>query len=151
MIVCGFDFPEGLHYLAAHQTWARVGEGGIATVGITALGIHLAGEIYMCRPKAAGSEVEQGHSIAVVELAKSIVSVKSPVSGRVVAVNPRLEDTPELVHQDPFGEGWLVRLQLTRFIDDLPALAHGSAVHTAMSHHAWLHGLAEGKEEGNGP
>ncbi|MFT3957193.1 MAG: hypothetical protein QM722_23285 [Piscinibacter sp.] len=102
-------------------TWSttRCGHGstadGSATVGITALGIVQAGEIYMARPKVVGSAVEQGRSIAVVELAKSIVSVKSPVHGMVVAVNALLADTPELVHRDPYGEGWLARVALADF------------------------------------
>ena len=111
----------------------------MATVGITALGTRLAGEIYMCRPRALGSAVEQGRSIAVVELAKSIVSVKSPVSGTVVAVNQRLDTEPELVHLDPHGAGWLAQVALSRWDADQGALVHGAAVAPAMTHHAWLH------------
>lgn len=140
--VNGLAFPEALHYLVEHQVWVRVEEGGLATVGITSLGIQLAGEIYMCRPKGVGQVVEQGRSVAVVELAKSIVSVKSPVAGAVVAVNPRLADEPELVHRDPYGEGWLARLALAAFARDREALVHGAqAVREAMAHHAWLNRL----------
>lgn len=142
--VNGLAFPEALHYLVEHQVWARLEEGGLATVGITSLGIQLAGEIYMCRPKGVGQVVEQGRSVAVVELAKSIVSVKSPVAGTVVAVNPRLADEPELVHRDPYGEGWLARLALADFARDREALVHGAqAVREAMAHHAWLNRLDE--------
>lgn len=142
--VNGLAFPEALHYLVEHQVWARLEEGGQATVGITSLGIQLAGEIYMCRPKGVGQVVEQGRSVAVVELAKSIVSVKSPVAGTVVAVNPRLADEPELVHRDPYGEGWLARLALADFARDREALVHGAqAVREAMAHHAWLNRLDE--------
>ena len=91
---------------------------GTATVGITALGIKLSGEIYMCRAKPVGTVVEQGRAIAVVELAKAIVSVKSAVSGTVLAVNPRLDDAPQLVHTDPYGEGWIARLRLADFERD---------------------------------
>jgi glycine cleavage system H protein len=103
MNVLGFEFPDELHYAVDDQVWARPDGNGNATVGITSLGIGVAGEIYMCRPKPVGSEVARGRSIAVVELAKSIVSVKSPVGGTVVAVNPRLGERPELVHLDPYG------------------------------------------------
>ena len=75
MIVAGCDFPDALWYHAEHQVWARLLGETEAVVGITAMGIKLAGEIYMCRPKSAGSAVEQGRSVAVVELAKAIVSV----------------------------------------------------------------------------
>ena len=132
-------FPLDLHYCVEHQVWARLQGDGTATVGITSLGIALAGgEIYMCRPKAVGTVVEAGRSLAVVELAKSIVSVKSPVSGVVVEVNPVLADAPERVHEDCYGQGWLARLQLADFEADLAGLLHGEPVAAAMEHHAWL-------------
>lgn len=130
--------PTDLHYLIDHQVWARRDDDGLFTVGITRLGVQLAGEIYMCRPKAVGSEVERGRSIAVVELAKSIVSVKSPLHGRVAAVNPALEQHPELVFKDPYGAGWLARVAASDFAADAPALVTGDAVAPAMAHHAWL-------------
>ncbi len=132
-------FPADLYYAIEPQTWARPEADGTVTVGITALGIRLSGEIYMCRPKAVGLAVEAGRSIAVVELAKSIVAVKSPLAGTVVAVNPALADTPELVHRDPYGAGWLARLQPEDWARDAAALLHGEPVAEAMRHHAWLH------------
>ncbi len=132
-------FPSDLYYCVEHQVWARLQGDGTATVGITSLGIALAGgEIYMCRPKAVGSIVEAGRSLAVVELAKSIVSVKSPVRGVVVEVNPLLAESPERVHEDCYGEGWLARLQLADFEADRAGLLHGEPVAAAMEHHAWL-------------
>jgi len=138
MNVHGVDFPAALHYHVEHQTWARVEADGSATVGITALGIRLSGEIYMCRPKAVGQAVEQGRSVAVVELAKAIVAVKSPLSGTVVDVNALLAETPELVHQDPYGRGWIARLAPSAWEAERAALVHGEAVAAAMAHHAWL-------------
>ena len=138
MIVRGLEFPAALFYLVDHQVWARLEGDGTATVGITSMGIRAAGEIYMCRPKVIGSEVEQGRSVAVVELAKSIVSVKSPVRGSVAAVNAALAERPELVHRDPYGKGWLARLRLSDFDADRAALAHGDAVPAAMEAYARL-------------
>jgi glycine cleavage system H protein len=137
------DFPVDLYYMVQEQVWARLHGDGTACVGITALGIRLAGEIYMCRPKGVGSVLVQGRSMAVVELAKSIVSVKSPVSGEVVEVNERLLAAPELVHADPYGDGWLARVRLACFDADRAALLHGEPVAAAMAHHARLH-----REEG---
>lgn len=134
----GFEFPDELHYHVEHEVWARVAGDGTATVGISALGVHQAGEIYMCRAKAVGTQVEQGRSIAVVELAKSIVSVKCPVSGEVLEINPRLGTTPELVHLDPYGEGWIARLRLLDWGRDAAGLVHGEGVAAAMEHCAWL-------------
>ncbi len=107
------------------------------------MGILQSGEIYMCRVKRVGTELGQGQSLAVVELAKSIVSVKSPVSGLVVEVNPILEEQPERVHKDPYGEGWLARIQLTRWDGDSAALVHGQGVEPAMREYAWLNRLDE--------
>ena len=133
--------PDALYYLIGQQVWARVAGNGTATIGITALGIALAGDIYMCRPKRAGSRLRQGDSIAVVELAKSIVAVRSPVSGEVLEANALLEEQPELVHQQPYGDGWLVRMRLSDWENDRQQLLHGEAVLPAMRHHAWLHRL----------
>jgi len=130
------QFPPDLLYLVEHDVWARLHGDGTATVGITALGIKLSGEIYMCRPKSVGSKIEQGRAVAVVELAKAIVSVKCAVTGTVIAVNPLLEDTPELVHQMPYGDGWLARLALENLDADLPQLVQGAAVAQAMERHA---------------
>jgi glycine cleavage system H protein len=138
MNVLGFEFPDALHYHVEHQVWARPEPDGHIVVGITALGIRLSGEIYMCRPKGVGQAVEQGRSVAVVELAKAIVAVKSPVSGMVVAVNEALASTPELVHSDPYGAGWIVRLAPSAWEAERAALVHGEAVIEAMRHHAWL-------------
>ena len=129
-------FPAELYYLVEHDVWARLEEDGTATVGITALGIKLSGEIYMCRVKPVGSAIGQGRSVAVVELAKAIVSVKSAVSGEVLQVNPLLAETPELVHRDPYGDGWLARLALRDFEADRRHLAHGVDVIEAMTRHA---------------
>jgi glycine cleavage system H protein len=132
MIVGGFEFPEDLRVLVEHDVWARLHEDGSATVGITALGVRLSGEIYMCRPKPIGTPVQQGRSVAVVELAKAIVSVKSPVNGTVVAINPALAARPELVHQDPYGEGWIARLALDGG-GEPAGLLHGAALLEAIT------------------
>jgi len=130
------EFPADLLYLVEHDVWARLDADGSATVGITALGIKLSGEIYMCRARPVGAAVEQGRAVAVVELAKAIVSVKSAVSGKVVEVNPRLEDTPELVHREPYGRGWLARLAPSDLQRDRARLVQGDAVRAAMAAHA---------------
>lgn len=135
--------PAELHYLIDEQVWARLHDDGSATVGVTALGAKLAGEFYMCRPKLPGVAVVQGRGIAVAELAKSIVSVKSPVTGTIVAVNERLAGTPELVHQDCYGEGWIARVALADIESDRRQLLHGEGVAAAMQHHAWLHRAQE--------
>ena len=133
-------FPAELHYLIEHQVWARIDTDRRATVGITSLGISLAGEIYMCRTKQAGSIVEQGRSIAVVELAKSIVSVKSPLNGIVREANPSLAQAPERVHTDPYLSGWIARIEAAS-ASGIEHLVYGAAVRPAMIEHARLYGI----------
>jgi glycine cleavage system H protein len=132
-------FPPELHYLIEHQVWACFHPNGVARVGITSLGIALAGEIYMCRAKGAGTLVEQGRSIAVVELAKSIVSVKSPLTGTVLHTNPLLPDTPEIIHRDPYGEGWIAELAPADTDAGRQQLVQGDAILAAMREHARLY------------
>ncbi|HEY1393411.1 MAG TPA: glycine cleavage system protein H [Methylibium sp.] len=142
MNIAGFEFPEELHYLVPHDTWARLDADGLVRVGITSLGVHMAGELYMCRPQPMGREVEAGRSIAVVELAKSIVSVKSPLSGTVAEVNAALEDHPELVYRDCYRGGWLARLRPADWARDRQGLVTGgAAIAAAMRRQLWLHGL----------
>lgn len=128
--------PPELYYLMAHQVWARLEGDGTATVGITQLGIQLSGEIYMCRPKRPGTVLTQGETVAVVELAKAIVPVKTAISGTVIEGNPALEERPQLVHRDPFGAGWIARLRLADFEADRPALLTGAAAQAATAEEA---------------
>lgn len=130
--------PPDWYYAVEPQVWARLDADGCVTAGITALGVKLSGEIFMCRPKGVGVVVEQFRSMGVVELAKSIVSVKAPISGRVIEVNPALAKTPEIVHLKPYTEGWLVRLQPSDLQADLSRLLTGPAVAEAMKEHARL-------------
>jgi len=142
MLIAGCEFPDGLWYHVEHQVWARPEADALVRVGITALGMRLAGDLYMCRPKSVGSVVGQGRAIAVVELAKTIASVKSPLRGRVAEVNPRLAAEPALVGRDPYGEGWLARVEPDDWTADRAALLHGDAVGPAMLAHARLYRLA---------
>ena len=141
-MTAGLSFPAGFWLWPDDQTWAEPLPNGQVRVGITALGLKASGEIYMCRPKSVGSEVEQGRSLGVVELAKSIVSVKSPLSGVVTRVNEALEERPELVHQSPYEQGWLIELAPSRLEAEKAGLAIGeAAIRAAMARWAWLNKL----------
>lgn len=142
LTVAGVSVPLHLWFWPEDQTWAEPLPDGRIRIGITALGLKASGEVYMCRPKPVGSEVEQGRSIGVVELAKSVVSVKSPLSGRVLRVNEALEDKPELVHQSPYEAGWLAELAPSALEAEKAKLAIGEdAIRTAMQQWAWLNRL----------
>lgn len=128
MILLGFDHPDELHYWLERDMWALPLDGGRVRVGITAFGVRISGHFFMCRPKPPGTELRQGDTLAVVELNKAVVTVKTPVSGIVREVNAALEDRPELIERDPHGEGWLAVLEATRWDADRTALRHGPAL-----------------------
>ena len=139
-LVAHMEFPEALYYDIPHQMWVRYdADTGLATIGITALGIHLSGDIYMCRPKRVGTALQPSDSLGVVELAKSVVSFKSPIAGTVEVVNPVLEEYPERVHQHCYSQGWLVQMRPSHWPQPETGLLQGrDAVLPAMQHHAWL-------------
>ena len=144
MLIAGVELPDDLWYWVDDQTWARPQPNGTARVGITALGLKASGDIYMCRPKPVGSELVQGRSMGVMELSKSVVSVKSPLSGIVTRVNEALEERPELVHRSPYEAGWLLELAPSDLDAEQAHLAIGeAAVRAAMQRWAWLNQLGE--------
>lgn len=128
MKVLGFDHPTDLWFCLEHDLWCRRLDDGSVQVGITAFGVHLSGDFYMARPKPVGTVLAQGQTLAVVELSKSIVAIKTPLAGTVRAINPLLEATPERIHQDPYGQGWLAILQPSDWTADSARLQHGSGL-----------------------
>lgn len=132
MHILGFAYPADRYYYLEHDMWCRRLDDGKVEVGVTAFGVYLSGDFYMCRPKPPGTALEQGRTLAVAELSKAVVPIKSPVSGTVCAINPLLEDRPERVHQQPYGEGWLAVIAPDRWHADLAALVHGDGAAAAI-------------------
>jgi glycine cleavage system H protein len=102
--------PEDLRYTAEHEWLAPAGEGTFK-VGITHFAQDSLGDIVFVQLPEAGATFEAGAALGEVESTKSVSEIYAPVSGEVVAVNPALEGTPELINSDPYGEGWLVELK----------------------------------------
>ena len=98
-----------IKYTEDHE-WVRE-EGDLHTVGITEYAQEQLGEIVYVELPDVGDTVAQGDDAAVVESVKAAGEVKSPLSGAVVEINPQLEDTPELVNQDPEGQGWFYKIR----------------------------------------
>jgi glycine cleavage system H protein len=103
--------PEDLRYSKEHE-WIRVAE-GTGTIGITDFAQQELGDVVFVELPAIGTEVSPGQAFGVVESVKAVSDIYAPVSGTVTAVNERLASEPELLNQDPFGESWLVRVQLS--------------------------------------
>lgn len=133
MDILGFTYPDDAWFCLEHDMWCRPRADGCIEIGVTVFGIHLSGDFYMCRPKPVGTVLAQGETVAVAELSKTVVAIKTPVSGRVVEANARLADSPELVHRDPYGRGWLVRIAPTRWNEDRVCLAHGESLAAAAA------------------
>ena len=105
------SYPDDLLYHAEHD-WARV-DGRQATLGITWYAQDALGEVVFFEPPAAGVEVRKDAPYAEVESVKAVSDVIAPLSGEIVEVNATLADTPQLINEDPYGEGWLVKVRLT--------------------------------------
>ena len=105
------SYPEDLKYHAEHD-WARI-EGDQATFGITWYAQDALGEVVFFDPPEVGAAIDKDASYAEVESVKAVSDVIAPMSGEIVEVNDALQDTPEKINEDPYGEGWLVRVRLT--------------------------------------
>ncbi|MEJ5244926.1 MAG: glycine cleavage system protein GcvH [Bacteroidota bacterium] len=105
------NFPAELKYTQDHE-WVRV-DGNIATVGISD---HAQGElgdvVYVDIPDDI-TEVSAGQSFGTIEAVKTVADLFAPVSGKVVEVNRSLNDNPEIVNKDPYGEGWMIKIELS--------------------------------------
>jgi len=104
------SYPDDLRYHAEHD-WARI-EGDTATLGITWYAQDALGEIVHYEPPEEGSTVARDESYGEVESVKAVSDVIAPLSGEVLGVNAKAVEEPETINEDPYGEGWLVRIRL---------------------------------------
>lgn len=102
------EFPEQLRYTKSHE-WARRDDDGL-TVGITEFAVDRLGDVTLVELPEPGSEVKAEQPFGTVESVKAVSDLYSPFDGKVVAINERLEDEPELVNDAPYGDGWMVRI-----------------------------------------
>ncbi len=104
-------YPEDLLYHPEHD-WAKI-DGDVATFGITWFAQDALGEVVFFDPPEVGSTVTKDESYAEVESVKAVSDVIAPLSGEIVEVNLALGDAPEVINSDPYGEGWLVKVQMS--------------------------------------
>ena len=105
------SYPPDLSYHEEHD-WARI-EGDTATFGITWYAQDQLGEVVFFDPPEVGKTLRKGDPYAEVESVKAVSDVFAPLSGEIVAVNETLGDSPERINDDPYGDGWLVRVKLS--------------------------------------
>ncbi|HWE59022.1 MAG TPA: glycine cleavage system protein GcvH [Solirubrobacteraceae bacterium] len=104
-------YPDDLKYHTEHD-WARI-EGDEATFGITWYAQDTLGEVVFFTPPTVGAALTQDEHYTEVESVKAVSDVVAPLSGEVIAVNDELSDNPQLINEDPYGDGWLVRVRLS--------------------------------------
>jgi glycine cleavage system H protein len=124
------NVPSDLRYLKSHE-WARLEADGTITIGISDHAQQALGDLVFAEVPEAGRRVTAGEACAVVESVKAASDVYSPVSGEVVAGNADLGSTPELINQDAYGAGWLMRIRpddKTQFAAMLDAKSYEAAL-----------------------
>lgn len=105
------DIPSDLHYTTEHE-WVRRSAEDTVRVGITDFAQSALGDVVFVQLPDVGAELSAGDSFGEVESTKSVSDLYAPISGKVSAVNGDLESTPQLLNSDPYGEGWLLELQV---------------------------------------
>jgi len=111
------EIPSELRYTAEHE-WARPGAGNVVRIGITDYAQNSLGDIVFVSVHSLDSTIGVGDTFGEVESTKSVSDLYAPVAGRVVARNEALDDNPELLNSDPYGEGWVAEIE----VEDLGVL-----------------------------
>jgi len=105
------NVPANLKYSNDHE-WVRV-EGNVAVVGITDYAQSQLGDIVFVDVQTQGETLEKGDMFGAIEAVKTVADAYMPISGKVLEVNAELESVPQLVNQDPYGKGWLIKIEMT--------------------------------------
>ncbi len=113
------NIPEGIKYSTDHE-WIKV-EGNIATIGISDYAQSELGDIVFIDIDSDLEAINSGETFGSIEAVKTVSDLYAPISGKVIEINPALEDEPELVNTDPYGEGWLIKVECSDSsqLDDL--------------------------------
>jgi len=135
MRLLNYEVPDTLYYSKEHE-WVRI-EGKEAVVGITDYAQKQLHEIVYVEVQKIGTNIEQFQTMGTVESVKSVSDIFSPVAGQITKVNEELAESPELLNQDPYGKGWLARVNLKNFKKDLEKLL------TAQQYADYIRGMEE--------
>ncbi len=105
------DYPEGLKYSKEHE-WVLV-ENDVATIGISEFAQDELGDIVYVELPPVGEKISKDDPFGSVESVKAVSDIFAPISGSVIEVNDTLPDSPEIINEDPYGDGWLIKVQMT--------------------------------------
>ena len=106
------EFPDTLRYTKEHE-WIRLEDDGTATIGITAFAQSELGDIVFVELEPVGSEIDRDDTFGSVEAVKAVSDLFMPLTGAITAHNEDLESNPELVNEDPYGAGWMIKITLS--------------------------------------
>jgi len=106
------NLPEGLLYTREHE-WVAIKD-NVATMGITDFAQGELGDIVFIELPAEGRSVEAGKAVGTIEAVKTVADIFAPISGKIIAVNPALAESPETVNRSPYEEGWMVRIEISK-------------------------------------
>ena len=125
-----FRVPRGLYYTDA-GVWLRL-EGHTARLGLSDFTQQRSGDVAFAEVNPVGTALKPGDEFAAIETIKVDIVLPSPVSGAIVEVNPALEDAPEQINQDPYGQGWLARVELAAWEADKTQLLDADAYYALI-------------------
>lgn len=116
----GYEVPEGLYY-SKDWMWVKI-EGGKARIGVTDYAQKQMREIVFAELPRVDDEVEKGEPFGTLESVKAVSDLISPLTGKIVEVNSRAGDSPEIINEDPYGDGWLIVIEPANLEEDLKSL-----------------------------
>ena len=105
------NIPDDRKYTKEHE-WSRFESDGVARIGITYFAQDQLGDVVFIEFPALGTRVQQAAKLGEIESVKAVSDLYSPLTGKVIEINPSVQKSPELVNSDPYGEGWLVRIKI---------------------------------------
>ncbi|HKK58904.1 MAG TPA: glycine cleavage system protein GcvH [Salinivirga sp.] len=104
------NIPENLKYTKDHE-WVKI-DGDTATVGVTDFAQEQLGDVVFVEVETEGESLQKGDVFGTIEAVKTVSDMYMPISGEVAEINPKLEDAPETVNEDPYGEGWMIKIKV---------------------------------------
>lgn len=108
--------PQDLRYVSSHE-WVRLEDDGTATIGITDHAQEALGDVVFVELPEVGAQLGAGDEAGVVESVKAASDIYAPIGGEIIAINENLEDSPEVINADPYGDGWFFRMRLDDVAD----------------------------------
>ncbi len=124
------DFPENLRYTQNHE-WVKL-EGDTATVGVTSYAQGELGDVVFVDIPSEGDDLDEEEIFGTIEAVKTVADLFMPVAGEVIEINPELEGNPEKVNEDPYGDGWMIKIRV-RDVSSVESLLNQEEYHALVS------------------